>query len=45
MAFDLTDAELEASDRYEEDARYVRIEVKLASGTVAWIYLCREETP
>lgn len=34
----LTDAELDAVDRYEGN-NYRRIEVTLASGTPAWVYL------
>ena len=38
MVFALTPAELEASDRYEVDV-YGRIEVTLASGTRAFVYV------
>ena len=36
--FELTQAELDSSDRYEVDA-YARVEVKLDSGRRAWAYL------
>lgn len=35
--FDLTDAEIEAADRYEP-AGYERIQTALRSGRVAWVY-------
>jgi gamma-glutamylcyclotransferase (GGCT)/AIG2-like uncharacterized protein YtfP len=38
-ALELTDTELEASDGYERDADYVRIETVLASGRRAWVYV------
>jgi hypothetical protein len=38
VAFEVTDAELEAADRYEADAGYVRIASRLASGREAWVY-------
>ena len=37
-AFELTDAELEQADAYEV-ADYQRIEVQLASGRKAWVYV------
>ena len=37
--FDVSGAELAAADRYEEDAAYQRVEVTLASGRRAWVYL------
>jgi gamma-glutamylcyclotransferase (GGCT)/AIG2-like uncharacterized protein YtfP len=37
--FDVTDAELAAADEYERPAAYERIEVTLASGTRAWVYV------
>jgi gamma-glutamylcyclotransferase (GGCT)/AIG2-like uncharacterized protein YtfP len=37
VVFELSDAELEAADRYEP-AGYKRILVKLASGKEAWLY-------
>ena len=37
VAFELTDAELTATDAYEVDA-YSRIEVTLESGNKAWVY-------
>ena len=36
--FDLSDAELSASDAYEVDV-YGRVEVRLESGRTAWIYV------
>jgi len=44
-AFEVTDAELAASDVYEEDAAYVRITVTLASGKEAWVYLHASGVP
>ena len=38
VVFRLTDAELEATDRYETDA-YARVEVALASGARAFVYV------
>ena len=38
VAFEITDAELEAADRYEAPAGYVRIAARLASGREAWVY-------
>jgi gamma-glutamylcyclotransferase (GGCT)/AIG2-like uncharacterized protein YtfP len=37
--FEVTDAELAASDTFEAPARYERIEVTLASGKRAWVYV------
>ena len=37
-AFEVTDAELETADRYEEPASYERILVTLGSGRAAWVY-------
>jgi hypothetical protein len=37
-AFEVTDAELEAADRYEAPAAYARVTVTLASGRQAWVY-------
>ena len=39
MAFEVTEAELEIADRYEEPASYKRILVTLKSGREAWVYL------
>jgi gamma-glutamylcyclotransferase (GGCT)/AIG2-like uncharacterized protein YtfP len=36
---ELTEAELAATDAYEELADYKRIEVELVSGTTAWTYI------
>ena len=40
VLFEISRAELEACDRYEVDAR--RIEVELASGEKAFVYVARE---
>ena len=37
--FEMTDAELEATDRYEASDNYGRIGVVLASGRQAWVYV------
>ncbi len=37
--FEITDAELETADRYERTAAYKRVEVVLASGKSAWVYV------
>lgn len=39
--FEVTDAELAATDAYELDAEYARIEAELASGRSAWVYVSR----
>jgi gamma-glutamylcyclotransferase (GGCT)/AIG2-like uncharacterized protein YtfP len=39
MAFEVTEAELLASDRYEAIADYKRIAVVLATGASAWVYV------
>ena len=39
MAFELTEAELAMTDRYEADAEYVRVMMTLASGRRAWVYV------
>ena len=39
VRFEITEAELAAADRYERDAGYKRIEVTLASGNKAWVYV------
>jgi hypothetical protein len=44
-AFELTDAELAAADRYEEPAAYVRVAVSLASGNQAWVYVHARSAP
>lgn len=36
---ELTDAELAASDGYEQEADYVRVMTTLASGRRAWVYV------
>jgi gamma-glutamylcyclotransferase (GGCT)/AIG2-like uncharacterized protein YtfP len=36
--FEITDAELAATDRYEQPAAYARIAVTMASGKQAWVY-------
>jgi gamma-glutamylcyclotransferase (GGCT)/AIG2-like uncharacterized protein YtfP len=38
-AFDVTDAELAAADRYEQRASYSRVAVALASGIHGWVYM------
>jgi gamma-glutamylcyclotransferase (GGCT)/AIG2-like uncharacterized protein YtfP len=38
-AFEVTDAELEAADRYERPSAYARTVVTLASGVEAWVYV------
>ena len=45
MAFEVTDAELAAADRYEERARYTRIAATLASGRRAWLYVDAGSAP
>lgn len=37
--FEVTDAELAAADEYERPAAYERVDVALASGKRAWVYL------
>jgi gamma-glutamylcyclotransferase (GGCT)/AIG2-like uncharacterized protein YtfP len=37
--FEITAAELVAADQYEKNAAYRRIEVVLASGKQAWVYV------
>jgi gamma-glutamylcyclotransferase (GGCT)/AIG2-like uncharacterized protein YtfP len=37
--FEITEQELAAADRYEEDAAYIRIFVTLRSGDQAWVYV------
>src|SRR5688500_5267411 len=44
VVFEVTDAELDAADRYEEDADYRRIVVKLRSGAEAWVYIRPDTT-
>jgi hypothetical protein len=44
MAFEITDAELEAADRYEP-AGYTRISTTLASGRYAWVFAAATQTP
>jgi gamma-glutamylcyclotransferase (GGCT)/AIG2-like uncharacterized protein YtfP len=41
--FDVTDAELEAADRFEQPFHYERIRVTLASGKEAWVYVAGVE--
>ena len=43
--FDITDAELEAADRYEQAAAYTRVSVALASGRQAWVYVHARSAP
>ena len=42
-AFEITDLELAAADEYERDAKYERVEVTLASGRQAWVYVGGEK--
>ena len=37
--FEVSDAELESADQYEQRAAYTRVAVILASGTQAWVYV------
>ena len=37
--FEITEQELAAADRYEEDADYRRVGVTLKSGRQAWVYV------
>src|ERR1041384_1018758 len=37
--FDVTEAEVEAADRFEQPFNYERIRVTLASGNEAWVYV------
>ncbi len=39
MVFEITKEELAAADKYEEDAQYQRISVRLRSGAEAWVYI------
>ena len=39
IVFEITEQELAAADRYEEDAEYRRISVALRSGAKAWVYV------
>lgn len=45
MAFEVSDEELAAVDRYEEAAAYKRIAAVLASGRRAWVYVHRDALP
>jgi gamma-glutamylcyclotransferase (GGCT)/AIG2-like uncharacterized protein YtfP len=38
-AFEITDAELAAADRYETPAAYARVAGTLGSGRTAWVYV------
>lgn len=38
-AFEVTDAELAHADAFEQQYNYARVNVKLASGNDAWVYL------
>ncbi len=44
-ALEVTDAELAAADEYEKPDAYVRIEVTLASGLQAWMYVDARSRP
>jgi gamma-glutamylcyclotransferase (GGCT)/AIG2-like uncharacterized protein YtfP len=39
---ELTDVELVATDRYEQDSEYARVMAALASGRKAWIYVSEQ---
>jgi gamma-glutamylcyclotransferase (GGCT)/AIG2-like uncharacterized protein YtfP len=39
--FEISEAELAAADRYEEPEEYQRVEVVIASGKQAWVYVHR----
>jgi|SRR5689334_5357766 len=39
MAFEISDAELASVDAYESAFQYTRVEVTLASGRRAWVYV------
>jgi gamma-glutamylcyclotransferase (GGCT)/AIG2-like uncharacterized protein YtfP len=39
IVFEITEQELAAADKYEEDADYHRIWVTLKSGDEAWVYV------
>lgn len=45
MVFEISDAELVDTDRYEEADRYKRIAVTLASGLEAWVYVDARSLP
>jgi gamma-glutamylcyclotransferase (GGCT)/AIG2-like uncharacterized protein YtfP len=45
QAFQVTDAELQAADRYEHAASYGRVAVELASGDCAWVYVHGADSP
>jgi hypothetical protein len=44
-AFEITDAELAAADRYEAPAAYTRVAATLASGRTAWVYVHAPTAP
>jgi gamma-glutamylcyclotransferase (GGCT)/AIG2-like uncharacterized protein YtfP len=41
MVFEITEDELAAADEYERRADYIRLDVALASGRRAWVYVDR----
>lgn len=43
--FEITEAELEAADRYEQLATYSRLSAILASGKRAWVYVALRSAP
>lgn len=43
--FEITAAELEAADKYEQIAAYKRIAARLASGKQAWVYVEARTAP
>jgi gamma-glutamylcyclotransferase (GGCT)/AIG2-like uncharacterized protein YtfP len=44
IAFEVSDAELVASDEYERRDDYTRIEAILSSGRKTWVYVSRKTT-
>ena len=44
-AFEITDAELAAADRYERVDGYQRIAARLASGRQTWVYIDARSAP
>lgn len=45
MAFEVTEVELAAADKYEAADQYARIEVALGSGAEAWVYVYARDAP
>ena len=44
-AFEITDAELAATDEYERRDNYVRVPATFASGKEGWVYVDAESAP